>query len=482
MDFRFTSNAAWLRLPADPVVRGVTAGQARDLQALIDLTKLSPGHYEAIVEVECDNCGWFVFKSCRVDKYQIHFAVDIAPAAGPPPGQPPAANAPVDPNDPKLPPTVRDQLKAALAARDDALKVQALCDVKLAELRDAAAKARAAADAAAKADADAAAAEQKKNEALEAARKAGEAAEKAANEAEALKPPPGINESQDYIDAKAAADKAEAERKKAVADAVAAQTAANEARRVAAKTDAAATAQAAAAAAAAVAAKEKEYEMHAAEAKAAADAAAAAEQAARDALNPEPPKAAAAGPTPEEIEAQRLKVQHCNDKIGETIEDQRRALEALAETGGLRDQDTPKGFQSDLDAWGDAVKKAQDRLGKIPPVVGGPARQFAKSALQLVGGIVRIVVGGIRAGDRANYTPNERNHDTIIAWLLKSGRAADKAQAERIYKQMENYTNGAFGGAARSTEGFKNELERLGKECDAEQKKLEDMQKAAGSK
>lgn len=186
LDFRFISRTSWIKLPADPVARQIPAGQSRSIQAIIDLTGVPPGPAQAFVDVECENCGWFIFQSCKVDKRQLRLNIDVLAnevAAAPPPNGPQLSR--LDPNDPDLPDHIRKQLKDAYAA-EDALnnKDKGPCEEKLAKARQAAADAKAkadnlqaAADAAGKAVAEA---DKKLAEAEKARADAGKVLEKAA--------------------------------------------------------------------------------------------------------------------------------------------------------------------------------------------------------------------------------------------------------------------------------------------------------------
>jgi hypothetical protein len=93
LDFRFTSQTPWIRMPTDPVARQIPQGQTRDLNATIDLNGLAPGPYQGNVEVQCDNCGWFIFQNCKIDKQVLWFYVQVTPnvpGSTPTIGDPPA--------------------------------------------------------------------------------------------------------------------------------------------------------------------------------------------------------------------------------------------------------------------------------------------------------------------------------------------------------------------------------------------------------
>lgn len=173
LDFRFTSRAPWITLPADPVARQIPQGQSRNVQAAIDLTNVAPGQIQGVVEVECENCGFFIFASCKIDKQQLRFNLDVlkigaAGPGGPPGGQaggggnppppgdilasprdgftpPPRPPAPaVSPDDPNQPKTVRDKWRRACARLKDAQDKIKDCDEEAAKLQKAADEASAA--------------------------------------------------------------------------------------------------------------------------------------------------------------------------------------------------------------------------------------------------------------------------------------------------------------------------------------------------
>ncbi|NWG70811.1 MAG: hypothetical protein HXY23_04260 [Parvularculaceae bacterium] len=52
IDFRFNSKSNWLRLPADPVVRQVPAGQTKYLDATIDLSGAAPGPKIGFIDID----------------------------------------------------------------------------------------------------------------------------------------------------------------------------------------------------------------------------------------------------------------------------------------------------------------------------------------------------------------------------------------------------------------------------------------------
>ena len=79
-DFRFTPiGAPWLKLPQGNVAQGVGQGQTKSLPAQLDFSRAPPGTYNGAIEVTCDTCGWFLFKSCHIDKEHIELQVRVTP-------------------------------------------------------------------------------------------------------------------------------------------------------------------------------------------------------------------------------------------------------------------------------------------------------------------------------------------------------------------------------------------------------------------
>lgn len=149
LDFRFTSHASWIRLPNDPVARQVPQGQTRDLNATLDFTAIGPGALRGNVTVECENCGWFLFQNCTVDRQDLSFEVQVVPRDPSKPYAQPARPADAKPSImPYRPPQEAiDRLNAAQAALAVAQENVKRCDeAKLAELRKAARDARGQAD------------------------------------------------------------------------------------------------------------------------------------------------------------------------------------------------------------------------------------------------------------------------------------------------------------------------------------------------
>ncbi len=482
LDFRFTSNAAWLRLPADPVVRGVAAGQSRALLATIDLTNMSPGRYQATVEVECENCGWFIFQSCKIDKQQINFFLDVAPAAAPQPqgAQPQPAPRAIDPNDPRLPPAVAERLKKAYDARD-AAGAKNPCKEELKRLAE---EAKAAQDAANALNKKAADAEQAKKDAADKAKKAerdrdaaGKAAAKAANDAnEAAKFADDMKGGPDEAQAKKDAAEAEAKRQKAVDDLTKAQKALDEARKAAAAANGAAAKAPSQAerdaadkkakdAQAALAKKQAECDKAAADAKAAAEGEVAkAEKDAREALGvhqltPE-----------EELERLRQDAERCARECLDMARAQRIALEELAKVGLLHDQEA-------LDKWAAEYNEIIDGVGGILGELGIPGTDYG--ALLAKGALVAVAAGAKMAGQREmqiRLTDPKATRD----WLQGKGggtpKVANPKEAEAVQREMVRATSG---GLSQMTK----DLADKNAACDAAQKKYEEAkQKLEASK
>jgi len=135
LDFRFSSKTSWLHLPADPVVHQVPAGESRQIQMTLDLAHAAPGRHEAFIDVNCDNCGFFIFKNCKIDKQQLRLIVSVNAAPAPPPPPPgqkgqilsPQQPPQIDYNDKRIPKRLRNKAKAALPAPSAA---QTLKDVE----------------------------------------------------------------------------------------------------------------------------------------------------------------------------------------------------------------------------------------------------------------------------------------------------------------------------------------------------------------
>lgn len=496
LDFRFTSKTSWLKMPPDPVVRQVPAGQTRQIQATLDLSNVAPGQHEAFVDVDCENCGFLIFKNCRIDKQQLRLAVNVIAAAGG--GQPPVAQQPVaedapqiDYDDKRIPKPLRNKAKAADAAWQAAVKKKTPCEEELERLRAAAAaaqekaeKAKQAADTAEQDARNAKAQEEAAQEELKNANKESVDAQKALDDAEkALKDANKNGTTAERNEAKDAVDKAKAAKDaadKRVADAAKAaglhtpkelsamEKDAEKKRKAADK--AAAEAKAAADA---VAKKEAECAKLQAEADAAKAAKDKADAEARAAI---PVPAAAAPPTPEEIAAQRKKLQDCADHLGRLLEAQRLALEAMAKLGALGED-----YESDLESWANAVDKVNDLFDKVPP--GIPVVSEMVGTVQDALTAVRAIIGIARA---VTHTGNlyhipkggegTVNPEATKKWLQDNDLAGSPEEASDVYDQMNKYSK------TNSTEGMQKELEAARDACKAEEEKLDKMENAAKAK
>ncbi len=523
LDFRFTSKTLWLKMPADPVARQVPTGQTRDIQATIDLTNAALGRQQGFLDVDCENCGFFVFKNCKIDKQQLRLNLNVvaAPAGGQPPqvaqgqgGQAQQGQAPVgqqqggQPQDVRLPPLIdyddkripkrlRDKAKAAYEAWQAALAKLKECETKLARLRAAAAQADADADKARRAaetaeqDARNARAQEEaaKEERKQAAKEAGEAltaleeAENAKKLADRSGTPKEKQEAQAELEkaqaAKAAADKRLSDAYKAVGLYSAKdldEMDKDAKKKKKASADAAAAANAAAAA---VSKKEKEFAHHEQEAKDAEAAKDNAEKEAKDAI-----PAPSAGPTPDEIAQARKAANDCVKELGELISAQAKAMQAMAALGALKEGNT---YDSDLADWAKAVDAANDLFDKLPPgteyvgEIGEIVSGYVGTAQQVLT-TIRAAIGvwsGVKYTGQLNLAPKAgvtKSPEDTKDYLKDSGLAGSDKEAAAILKQMEKYSE------TNSTKGFEQELADKRAKCDAMVKAAEDMEKAAGGK
>ncbi len=501
LDFRFSSSEQWLRMPADPVVRQVPAGQTRQIEATLDLTNVQPGQYEVLVDVDCDNCGFFIFKNCKIDKQQLRLLLRVNAAPAPPGGQQPAQGAPLPPGAPllsppppqvdykdkRIPKPLRRKAKAAYEAWTLALKKAKDCADELAKLQAAAKAAKEKAD---KAKVAAGAAEQKASDAKSqkkaaqeelknaniAVNKAQDALDKANSDLKYANSRDGITA--DRVAAKAALKKAEAEKKaadKRLADAAKASRQLPKPKDIAKlDKDAKKKRKAADAAAAAATAAENAVAKKQAEClklqQAAAAAQTASEKADKDAKDAIPP--APVDRTAEKIKKQREKVGKCAIKLGQLLEAQRLALEVMAKLGALGDD-----YESDLKAWADGVDDAKKFFDDLPP--GIPFVDTVVSTLTAVRSIMGIASGVIAVGNTV-HTPKSGNDVKSPAdtkqWIIDNKFTKDPAEAERIYEQMKKYSE------TDSTEKMLKELDYQKKLCKSEEAKLEAMTEAAKGK
>ena len=177
-------------------------------------------------------------------------------------------------------------------------------------------------------------------------------------------------------------------------------------------------------------------------------------------------------PTPEQIEAQRLKLQNCSDRLGELLEAQRLALEAMAKLGMLKGK-----TESDFTSWANGVDKANDLFNKVPPgipVVSGMIGTVTEALT-----FVRVVIGvasAVTTTGNLNYRPvagEFKDVDKAESWLQEEGFASSDAEAKRIADQMKLYS------LTNSTAGMEQAIEQARAKCDAHVKKFEDMENAA---
>ncbi len=496
LDFRFSSKTPWLRMPVDPIVRQVPAGQMKRIEATLDLTDVSPGRHEGFVDVDCENCGFFIFKNCKINKQQLRLLLLVNAAPAPPGGVQLAQGGPllnppppqINYKDKRIPKRLRKKAKAAYEAWTLALKKAKDCAAEVAKLQAAAKAAKEEADKA-KVAADTAeqkarntkaqkeaAQEELKNANIE-ANKAQEAIDKAESDLKYANSPDGITA--ERTAAKAALKAAKAAKKvadKRLADAAKASRQLPSPRDVAkldkdAKKKRAAADKAAAAAKTAEDAVAKKQAECLKQQEAAAAAQTAREKADKDAKDAIPP--APVDRTAEKIKKQREKVGKCATELGQLLEAQRLALEAMAKLGALGD-----GNESDLKDWAEAVDEAKEFFEDLPPV-GIPFVDTVVSALTAV----RSILGVVSALDNlANtvHTPKSGNDVKSPAdtkqWIIDNGFTTDPAEAERIYEQMKKYSE------TDSTEKMQKELDYQKKLCKAEEAKLDAMTEAPKGK
>ncbi|MBP6010964.1 MAG: hypothetical protein KBA31_01950 [Alphaproteobacteria bacterium] len=60
-------------------MRGVAQGQVKALPVELNFSQTPPGRYNDEVDVTCENCGWFVFKNCHIDKQSLKLRVSVRP-------------------------------------------------------------------------------------------------------------------------------------------------------------------------------------------------------------------------------------------------------------------------------------------------------------------------------------------------------------------------------------------------------------------
>ncbi|MFM9863364.1 MAG: T-complex 10 C-terminal domain-containing protein [Micropepsaceae bacterium] len=80
LDFRFEArNAPWIQFSSGNVVRGVVQGQTKALPVQLNFSQTPAGAHTGEVDVTCENCGWFLFKNCHIDKQTLRLRVAVKP-------------------------------------------------------------------------------------------------------------------------------------------------------------------------------------------------------------------------------------------------------------------------------------------------------------------------------------------------------------------------------------------------------------------
>ncbi|NWG70810.1 MAG: hypothetical protein HXY23_04255 [Parvularculaceae bacterium] len=392
----------------------------------------------------------------------------------------------IDDADDRIPKPLRRKAKAAYDDWQDKVKKKKPCDEELLKLRATAAQAQADADRAAAA-ADTAAQDARNVRAQEAARqeelkranKESIDAQAAAADAEkALKEANRSGTTAERQEARANLEKARAAldaAKKRVGDAARPLHTAKELddmdkdaarKRKAAKRAAAQSAVAAAAAAQ----KEKEclkIEQEVEMARRNAEDAAKEAKAAIPVVSP---------PSTEDIEKARKSANDCIKELGELVNAQAKAMQALASLGALnKDPNTGEDlntYDGDLSDWAKAVDAANDLFGKIPPGVEflGPVGEaidaYAGAAEQVLGAI-RTAIGlwsGVKYTGQLNLAPKAgetKSPEKTMQYLKNQGLAGSDAEAKAILKQMESYSK------TNSTKGMQQELADKKATCEA---------------
>ena len=154
--------------------------------------------------------------------------------------------------------------------------------------------------------------------------------------------------------------------------------------------------------------------------------------------------------------------------------DQRIALETLEELGALQNQD-------DLDQWASDYNEIIDGVGDILSELGAPGTDYG--AVLAKGSLVAIAAGAKIGSSR--HIPGSPSHDADATkkWLQGKGKGAvekkvtDPKQAERVYKEMERYTQGNKEGP---TAGMRDDLAKAKAACAAAEQKYKDAKEAAG--
>jgi chemotaxis protein histidine kinase CheA len=488
------------------VVRQVSQGQTKTITAQVDLTGVPPGRHQAFVDVECDNCGFFIFQSCKIDKQSLRILVQANPPAAAGQPNPVTGNARMNPDDPDLPEPVRNRLRAAYLKFDglgNNAKLQP-CDRevekkrKLAEAERAKAdKLKAAADAAEKAAQTAREAEAKRRAAEAERAKAGRDLEDAAKDetekkalADGDENAPRAEQKQndkdleDAREKRKAAEEAVHEKQKVLQDA----------------RDAEEKAKADAAAAAANAPRqsdvdEAEARAKAAEAaaKAAADQCEADRQAAQSAAENEikaaeevarRAKTAAIIDLETRIQTQEDKVKKCRCKYQRLLAAQVAAYQALDGLGSMS--------KNDLSAIQAKLKSIIGFMEATPLGVCLKYIDTLKAGLRAIDAALSVAKE-LEAGYNAVLVPGTKDHYTTagargmtLDYIRNSGLSEPEPNgptAEEIYEQMKSYT-GELPGTPDSPAKMDEDLKNAKDHCDSAETELknmkEDLDKAKG--
>ncbi|NNE39718.1 MAG: hypothetical protein HKN14_02240 [Marinicaulis sp.] len=486
IDFKFSSNADWLRFSKDPVIRQVRPGENRTIQATLDFSNLTPGEYEAIVEIDCQNCGGLIFKNCKVNRQKVRLKVKVV-GASPVDDiiQHSQLESPkVDYTDKRIPRRLRNAAKRTHGAWAIAVKKANKCAEELVALQAKYENAKANSDAL-KMSADTADQDVRNmkaqneagqtellnaNKAVQAAKEAVKIAEREldnalTHEREAAKTNLAAKQSE-----KAAADKRLTDAKngarlhsnrkirQAEKDAQSKREAAEKAKKAENK------------ALKALNDKRRECGELAAKAEAAKAANAKAESEAKVVLPPAPIK-----PTQAQVDEEFEKVKTCVRELGELLEAQRLAFEAMARLGMLKGK-----TESDFKSWADGVDKANDLFSKVPP--GIPVVSSMVGTVTDALTFVRAVIGVASAIDRTgslNYRPVAgmfKDETKAKNWLKSNGFASSDPEAQRVADQMKLYSK------SNSSKGMEQALEQKKSECDGKISKYEETKAAFEAK
>ena len=472
IDFKFSSKAPWINFPEDSVVRQVQPGQNRTIQIGLDFSNMQPGTYEAIVDIDCENCGVLIFKNCSVSQKRVRLKVNLIGTASLEDNiQLSELDSPnVDYDDKRIPWRLRNAAKSAHGAWAAAVKKANDCVEELAALKTKVTKATEAANAA-KMLADTAdqdvrnmkaqneAGQTELLNANKAARDAKEAVKTAeseldnalTHEREAARANLEAKKAEQAAADKRLSDAGKNARPHSNRDIRQQEQDAREKRKAAEKAK-----KAQDKAWEELNKKRKECGELSAEAEKARQANAKAEADAKAVIPPPP-----SPPTQSDIDAANERLKKCATELGQLLEAQRLALEAMAKLGGMGD-----GYQSDLELWGDAVDDANDVFDRFPP--GTPFVGAVQDSLTLVRAVIGIA-RGVRGLGNTVHRPKNGN-DTVSPeetqkWLQSNGFANDGPEAKRVYEQMKKYS----APSPNSTKDMRTELDYKRQQC----KKLE---------